>query len=247
MVLAGLGFAPHVDEQAMHEALIQHATEWLRVQDAVEIDLHRTVPGVQVPEAQVWETLSAHVQRLQVAGAEVTALSIAGLAFHLALHIAQHGEGEYGWHEHELELAVATAEPSVWREAAQIACELSAEDAMGTGLRMVPGGAELAANLGLTEHDSVEVALRATKAPPVALGLEQLASASGLRSRIAILRHKVAPPVTFMLAWSPRASRSRLGLVLAYLWRPLWLLARTPAGARAWVRARRRVRASSRS
>jgi hypothetical protein len=247
MVLAGLGFAPHVDEQAMHEALIQHATEWLRVQDAVEIDLHRTVPGVHVPEAQVWETLSAHVQRLQVAGAEVTALSIAGLAFHLALHIAQHGEGEYGWHEHELELAVATAEPSVWREAAQIACELSAEDAMGTGLRMVPGGAELAANLGLTEHDSVEVALRATKAPPVALGLEQLASASGLRSRIAILRHKVAPPVTFMLAWSPRARRSRLGLVLAYLWRPLWLLARTPAGARAWVRARRRVRASSRS
>jgi hypothetical protein len=244
MVLKELGFAPHVDEHAMHEALVQHATEWVRLEDAVEIDLHRTVPGVHVSEDRLWDTLSAHVQRLEVGGTEVTALNTGGLAFHLALHIAQHGEGEYGWHERELEVAVARAEPAVWREAAEIASELSAEGAMGTGLRMVPGGTELASRLGLTEQQSVDVALRAAKAPPVAFGLEQLASARDLRSRIAILRHKIAPPVTFMRAWSPRASRGRLGLVLAYLWRPLWLLARTPAGARAWLRARQRTRAS---
>jgi hypothetical protein len=202
------------------------------------------VPGVHVSEDRLWGTLSAHVQQLEVGGTWVTALNLGGLAFHLALHIAQHGEGEYGWHEHELELAVARAEASVWREAAELASELDAEDAMGTGLRMVPGGAALATRLGLPEHGSVDVALRAANAPPVALGFEQLASAQDLRSRIAILRHKVAPPVTFMRAWSPHANRGRLGLVFAYLWRPLWLLARTPAGARAWLRARRRIRAS---
>ena len=83
------------------------------------------------------------------------------------------------------------------------------------------------------------MAIKAGTAPPVALGLDQLARAESLRARLTILRHKFAPPPAFMRHWSSRARKGRLGLVLAYLWRPLWLLARLPAGFKAWQHARR--------
>lgn len=241
-VLAGLGFVPHVDEGEMHQALVQHATEWLRERDGAEVDLHRTLPGVEVPANDLWEALGPHTEDIPVGGADVRALSLGGTAFHLALHIAQHGRGEHGWRMRELERAIGRGEHSTWDEAAGIAARLGASGAMGAGLRMVPGGADLARRLGLPESPPVDVALRAAKAPPVALGFDQLARAQDTRARLTILRHKTIPPATFMQAWSPLARRGRAGLLIAYAWRPLWLLVRAPAGFRAWNRARRGMR-----
>jgi hypothetical protein len=73
----------------------------------------------------------------------------------------------------------------------------------------------------------------------VALGFEQLARAGGSVEGARLLARKIVPPPTFMRLWYPRAAQSRRALVVAYLWRPLWLLGHAPAGLRAWLRARR--------
>jgi hypothetical protein len=51
--------------------------------------------------------------------------------------------------------------------------------------------------------------------------------------------HKLVPPATFMRKWSRLARRGRIGLLLAYLWRPLWLVGRTPRAMAQWRQARR--------
>jgi hypothetical protein len=173
-----------------------------------------------------------------VAGFAARALTIPGRAFHLALHAAQHGK-EWGPVLDEVELAVSREGVNTWRVAAELAVSLDATAAFAAGLRLVPAGGVLAGELGLPMDKPVDVALRAGTPPPVALGFDQLARAKGLRARVAILRHKLFPPPTFMRKWSPRARDGRLGLTLAYVWRPIWLLRKAPAGFRAWREARR--------
>jgi hypothetical protein len=164
-------------------------------------------------------------------------------AFHLAVHAGQHGSG---WSRplEDLDRAIAIADEASWREAEELAASLDATPAFAAGLRLTPSGAALADRLGLPRDVPVDVALRAETPPPVALGLDQLAQAKGLRARLGILRHKLVPPPSFMRHWSSLARRGPVGLLLAYLWRPLWLLARLPEGFEAWRRARREVRRS---
>ena len=49
------------------------------------------------------------------------------------------------------------------------------------------------------------------------------------------------PPVSFIRAWSPLATRGRVGLVAAYAYRPLWVL--WHAGPSLWALARTRMSA----
>jgi hypothetical protein len=237
-VLSELGFEPTHDEAEMPEWWREHAVAWLRHADAIAVDLHRTLAGVGVDADALWDTLAAHAEPLAVGGYDASALTIPGRALHLALHAAQHGE-EWGLVLDEVELAVTREDAATWKAAAELARALDAEPAFAAGLRLVPSGRLLADELGLPTEQSVAVALRATTPPPVALGFDQLARANGLRARLAILRHKLFPPPTFMRKWSPRAQEGRLGLALAYAWRPLWLLSKAPAGFRAWRAARR--------
>jgi hypothetical protein len=209
----------------------------LRADDGAIVDLHQTLPGVGVDAEQLWLTLSADVDEIDVAGFPATTLTIPGRALHLALHAAQHG---VGWPHvtAELERALSTTDPAVWRAAGELAQTLDAVPAFAAGLRTTAAGRTLASTLDLPADRSVEVALRASSPPPVALGFDQLARAPDWRARLRIMRHKVAPPATFVRAWSPLARRGRVGLVLAYAWRPLWLLRSAPAGFRAWRAAR---------
>ena len=138
----------------------------------------------------------------------------------------------------ELNRALARTDEAVWRAALELAGALDAVPALAVGLRLTAPGRRLASVLELPTDRPVEVALRAGTPPPVALGFDQLARAENWRARLTIARHKVAPPATFLRAWSPLARRGRLGLALAYAWRPLWLLRHAPAGFRAWWAAR---------
>jgi hypothetical protein len=157
------------------------------------------------------------------------------------LHAAQHGAG-WGKGRADLERALVVADEGLWREAAALAARVDAVEAFAAGLRMAPDGERLAQRLELPQPSSVDVALRAATAPPVALGVEQLARAAGWRARAAILGRKLVPPAEFMRHWDRRAADSRPRLALAYVRRPFWLLRHAPAGARAWWRARRQVR-----
>jgi hypothetical protein len=236
--LTAIGFEPTYDEGEMPDWWREHAVLWLRHSDAVGVDLHHTLEGAGVDDQALWERLAADHESVDVAGYPAPALSIPGRALHLVLHAAQHGDG-WGPVVDEVELAVGRADPATWTQAAELAAELEATAAFAAGLRLSPSGRELADRLGLPLDRSVGVGLRAATPPPVALGFEQLAEAPSLRAQVAILRHKVFPPPTFMRKWSPRARQGRLGLALAYAWRPIWLLKKAPAGFRAWRSARR--------
>ena len=237
-VLEQLGYEPAVDEDAMPSWWREHGVEWLRPGDGAGVDLHRTLAGVGVDNETLWGTLSAHTETFVVGGVEAHALDAPARTFHVALHAAQHGP-HGGKGRHDLDRALATLDAPVWVEASAIARELEATAAFAAGLRLTPAGGAVADELGLPSRVPADVALRATSAPPVALGFDQLARAHGLRERLEILRYKVFPPPTFMRAWSPRARQGRLGLAIAYISRPLWLLRGAPAGFRAWRAARR--------
>jgi hypothetical protein len=161
-----------------------------------------------------------------------------GLAFHVVLHAAQHGQG---WADivAELERALERTDKATWSAAARLASSLDAVPAFAAGLRLVPAGRELADELDLPPAGPDDVSLRASTPPPLALGFDQLARAKGVRARLSILRHKFFPPPTFVRYQFPREGPGRLGLARGYVKRWRWLLRQAPAGFRAWRSARR--------
>jgi hypothetical protein len=237
-VLVRLRFEPEVDRTEMPDWWQEHAIGWLRPDDGAVLDLHRTLPGVGVDPEQLWLTLAAYREPLAVGGTEAQTLTIPGRAFMLALHAGHHGTG-WGRFLDDLERGISVTDLATWRAAAELAALLEATAAFATGLRLVERGHAIASELRLPTDESVDLALKASTPPPIALGFDQLARASGWRERLTILRHKFFPPVTFMKRWSPLARRGRLGLLRAYAQRGAWLLRNAPAGFRAWRSARR--------
>jgi hypothetical protein len=241
-VLSRLGFTRVIDERGLPAWWQEHASSWSRELDGVVIDLHRRLQGLGVDEESAWQTLSGTTEVVMVAGYSAPVLSVPARALYVTLHAAQHGKG-WGKAISHLERALLMLEQSDWIQVASLAERLRASDAFATGLRLVPQGVELASWLSLPGPRSVKVALHASTPPPIALGFEQLARASTARQFLAIIFRKAVPPPGFMRHWWPPAARNRGVLALAYLYRPLWLLRHAPRGARAWLVARRKVRA----
>jgi hypothetical protein len=245
-IIAGLGFSPRIDAQRMPAWWREHAGDWWRPADGVLVDIHRTLPGVGVDPDLAWSLLTASADTVAVAGKEVPTFGLPALAVHVALHAAHHGP-TWGQALEDLERALVIADDSLWQRAAALAERLDALGAFGAGLRLLPVGRDTAARLGLPAVRSVEFELRAgTPPPPLALGLEQFAQAEGWTVRIKMAFRKLVPPPTFMRHWWPRASESRLMLLIAYLWRPVWLLRSAPRALRAWRQARRQAGAGHR-
>jgi hypothetical protein len=240
-VLAELGFVLEQDDSTLPDWWREHATEWRRPADQVWVDLHRAVLGIGVDATTAWDELASTREQIPIAGFAAPTLAAPGRLVHVVLHAAQHG-ADWAKATAHVERALAVLDEPVWRSAAELAARLEAVDSFAAGLRLVPEGAVLADGLGLPHVRSVEVALRATTAPPVALGFEQLAKAGTMRARAAIVWHKLVPPREFIVHWYPWAATSRRALAGAYLRRPLWVLRRAPRGFRAWRRARREVR-----
>jgi hypothetical protein len=154
----------------------------------------------------------------------------------VALHAAQHQDGKAVF---DLEKAVAQLDDEVWAQAADVARELSALPAFSAGLRLVHGGPEVARRLGVSDVRSVHTELRA-QGVPLAEGLAQMYGTPGLRAKLRLLVNELFPKPAFMRWWSPLARRGgALGLALAYLWRPVWLVLHLPAAVRTVLRARR--------
>ena len=237
-VLAELGFEPEIDRHKMPAWWQEHAVAWLRERDGAGIDLHETLPGTGVGPEQLWLTLESHREPIDIAGSTAETLTKPGRAFMLALHAAHHGSG-WGQFIHDLERGTCEVDLETWRAAAELAESLNATPAFAGGLRLVERGREIAAELHLPVEGAVDLGLKASTPPPLALGFEQFARTRGLRPRLAIIRHKLFPPVTFMKRYSPVTPRGPLGLVRAYLRRWRWLLVHAPAGFRAWRAARR--------
>lgn len=241
-VLAELGFMQHFDERDMPDWWQEHGSDWSRDADGVVIDLHRELPGVGVDAEAAWQALWSTSEKIDIARYPVSTLALPVRALHVVLHAAHHGT-DWGKALLHLERALVVADDSLWREAAGLATRLEASEAFAAGLRLTRAGTEIAEALGLAPGQSVEVALRASSPPPVALGFAQLESAAGFRARVWIVWRKFFPPAEFVRHWSPAARENRRALLWAYLRRPFWLARHAPAGFRAWRRTRRELRA----
>jgi hypothetical protein len=233
-VLRGLGFTPAVEQERMPDWWREHSIEWSGPERFTAVDLHRTLKGVGVEDARLWESLSADTETMMVGDFPSTVLSVRARCLLLALESS--GDGVY---KDDLVRAIERAGESTWREAATLARDLDALAAFAAGLWLAPKGHALAAALALPRARSVDLDLRAGRAPAEALTIERLTRASGPRERIAIACRKLVPPPTFMRHWSPTARRGRAGLVAAYGQRLVWIVRKAPRAVRAWRHARR--------
>jgi Uncharacterised nucleotidyltransferase len=232
--LAELGFEGDLEQMGEHPRMASFASHpFARRADA--LDLHSTIYGVGLPHEEVWGVLSRDAVPMEIGGAELDVLGAAARTVHLALHAAQHQDGKAVF---DLEKAVAQLDEELWAQATEVARDLRALPAFSAGLRLVAGGSELAARLGVANVRSVHMELRAHQVP-LAEGIAQIYSTPGIRAKLLLLLRELVPTPAFMRWWSPMARRGGLGLALAYRWRPIWLVAHLPRAVRTVRRARR--------
>jgi hypothetical protein len=235
--LRALGYERVVGDRTA--ALIgHHGSPWRRPGSALEVDLHRTLTGVRGDPGELWLVLWEHSTRLQVQEATVRVPDVPALALHVALHAAQHGIARE-MSRRDLEHALGRLDVAAWRRAAALAERVDAIDAFGVGLRLLPAGEALAAELGLPPNRWRNAALRAMAAPSMTLKVERLRVTPGARAKARLLVGWMVPAPDFMRISSPMARKGRAGLLLAYLCRPLVIAGRIVPAVRAWRRAAR--------
>jgi hypothetical protein len=240
-VLERLGFKPATRSSDFPLRGEPHAHEWLRRADGAAIDLHRTVSGLSADAEEVWSALSRHAEPLDVAGVQVLCPGPEAQALLVALHAAHHGPN-IARPIADLRAALDRLPQRCWPQAAALAERLSASPAFAAGLRLDVGGAALARELGLPDDMPAHVALRATGAPPPALGLLGLAEARGLRAKARLVLRGLAPSPAALRLGRGLARRGRLGLLAAYSTHPFWLLRYMGPSVVAVRRVRREAR-----
>jgi hypothetical protein len=173
-----------------------------------------------------------------VGGVSVEVLGEPARAFHVALHAGYHGIA-FETPLRDLELALERLPLESWRVAAGLAERLGARETFAAGLGLTAAGRDLAATLGVSTRLSVEAALRAQTAPPVAGAIAAFTSIRGARRKARFVARTMFPRPSYMRAWSPLAARSGWGLPASYCRRLLWLTRQLAPGVRAWLLARR--------
>ena len=236
--LRELGFTPATGTGTIDPGVADEH-QWLR--DGLIVELHVSLVGVGIRPEQVWDVLATHMASGLVGGSDVLRLNRVGLAMHVALHAAQHGPA---WSKglEDLDRALARWPVKTWREAAVLAGDLDASCAFEVGLRLRPRGGEIADQLGLRGAPDVATVLRVSSAPEAAFGVERMLRQTGGMAKLAYLARSSFPTPAFMRWWSPLARRGPTGLAAAYVYRPIWLLARAPTALSAYLRARRGAR-----
>jgi hypothetical protein len=238
--LAGQGYVLRCAGAAPGEQA-DHATNWDRP-GSPTVDLHNTMsPRLGVGPARCWEVVSKLARPAVVGGTQAEVLAPAALALHVVLH-AEVGRGKT---LDDLGRALARLELGDWQAASELAQVLGALPAFALGLRLLPEGEAIAETLGLASDASVELFLLASSTAVLARPFEQVARAQGLRAKASLVARELVPTPGFVRLWFAPARRSRLGLVVGYLYRLIWVPWHAPQGLRAWFRARRAVGAGT--
>jgi hypothetical protein len=223
-----------------------HAETWLATPAGtrypVVVDLHLRLAGAQAPPDHAWEALKARSTSIELRGSQVHTLDRPGLAMHLALHAAHHGEA-YEKGRRELNRALDRWPLEVWREAAQLADEIGATEAFAAGLRLVESGAELAETFELPSTNRLDWELRQIARPRGRFHLQAFLQAPDLRTRARVLRRALVPHRSWMVRQYPWARDRRVRMFAAYLLH----LARSPAWALRALLFRRREKQAERT
>ncbi len=223
-----------------------HHDAWLNASGVPTwVEVHRSLSLLSADPAAVWVALASRADAIELAGKRVAVPSAEASALIVALHAAQHGVRSAKPME-DLRRALDRVDLTTWRRAAEIARDLDTEGAFAVGLCLERKGRTVAERLGLSLDTSRLVRLHAATPPVTSVGVERLITTSGAVSKLRLLGQELVPAPTFMRGWQPLARRGRWGLVVAYLWRPAWLLAKLPRGIRAWRTASRAAGGSGR-
>ncbi len=234
--LLALGFRGR-SLQATKYSSPSHAEMWVHGRSP-PVDLHRTIIGVEASDRDLWGLLAEGTESINLQGVEVNALDRPGLLFVVTLHAAQHG---FEAATSDLALALDRVGIDEWREAARLAERAGGLAAFTAGLRMFPEGRQVADCLKMAARPTSETLLRAEVAPDLALGLNWMADLPSARARGGFVISKLFPNPSYMRSISAGARRGRLGLVVAYARRIVWLVTRAPRAMRAVRSARRRA------
>lgn len=218
----------------------RHASAWIRA-GSPAVDLHTSVVGIGRSAAESWAILRERTVSESVGGASVEVPAVDARLLLIALHAGQHGERQ-PQPLRDLARALEIGSRADWSDAASLARSLGAEAAFAAGLGLLEPGRKLRDDLDVVTASTLESALRATTAPALTLGLDWLVRLPGMRPRLRFALRKLFPPAAFMRTWTPVARQGKLGLVAAYVWRPLWMLGRTGPAIRAWRRAKKETR-----
>ena len=213
--LESIGYSLVIDDRLAPAGEAHHLV-FRRDRDGATLELHWRLPGIRSSADAAWRRLSAQTETALLAGAEVEFLSLPARALHLALHAMQHAPGRPKPVE-DLRRGLRVADRSCWRAAAGLAVALRAEDAFAVGLRTIPEGAELAAQLGLPPaRRATLVEMRAAGASVWSVNLQGLlCSHRPLGVARALLRVAV-PRVSYMRFRYPEAHRGPASLAAAY-------------------------------
>lgn len=223
-VLAGLGYGEYLAGTRASERVV-HATTWSR--GRVPIDLHHRLallPG------DPYADLAEEARTLTVGDVAVLVPRPASLAVIVVLHAAQHGPSTAKSLE-DLRRAVAHAGDLTWCDAAALARRLGVAGEVAAGLAMVDGGVALAERLGLGGPVDPVVRLRIDGGPPLASRMHELRRSPDHRARALMLLKAVLPSPAYLRMADPVARLGPLGLVAAYVRRPLRIAARLPVAA----------------
>jgi hypothetical protein len=201
-----------------------HGAAWVRDEDGVVVDLHLSLPQVTASSTQVWEQITKHVALMSIGDATTEVLDRPASALMVALHAAHHGP-KWGPCLGDLRRALETFERSIWTEAFELARALGAERAFGVGLALDGDGKLIAAQLGLETEAPQSLVDLWVGEPWTRIIVSALRREPSWRKRTQIASRLLCPSPEAMRNGSQLARRGLIGLVAAYLTRPLQLAA----------------------
>ena len=246
--LRALGFANASAARGIDDVGgVVHAQTWIQAANSSNgqpmIDVHRWLAGARAAPGTAWKALMGRRVWIEVGGRPAPVLDRGGQAMHLALHAAQHGPS-FDRHLHELALALERWPADVWESAALLAQEIDATDALAAGLRLLPEGAAVAAQLGLRSTVDLDWTIRHVhERPRGTFHLQAFVDAAGGRERLRVLRRSLLPSRLWITNQHQWARTGGLRVIAAYGVH----LSRSPVLAgRAWL-YRRRARRGMRS
>jgi hypothetical protein len=194
-----------------------------------KVDLHRSFHFVGASPGTVWACIDRDAVPFPLLGAAARAPSLPARALFVALHAVASGPGG----QQREDLRRALRDPAIWPAAARLARELDAVPGLTAALRAVPEGRPVADALGLPAEPPARLRLSADGAPATADGIMALIEAPTLGARVRLVARELVPPRLQMHEHVPLARRGRLGMLAAYLVRPVMVARELPGGWRA--------------
>lgn len=242
--LTELGFRDTQADRSANE-LVLHATTFVldggplrtRFPAGLPVDLHCNFHGIRASDDVFWAVITEATEQIHIARTLVEVPCEPMRTLLVALHAATSGPLAVQALT-DLDRALERLPDATWSTAYDLAVRLDAVPRFVAGLAMRPPGSELLNRLEIDHRTDVPSALYALGIAPVAEGIERLSATRGFRPRVQLLARELFPTPSFMRMWSPLAARSTHGLVLAYAYRPFWILLKLPVAVRTHGRAR---------